>query len=86
MGSQEWDIQLAELVSLDFYDTIYVRLTGARQVLVWSKNSERHYGEADTGSFELIFTSKHEISVEHAKAVQAVLRRRNQVGCYHQIH
>ncbi|BCQ70173.1 hypothetical protein PEQA60_41630 [Pseudomonas sp. Eqa60] len=86
MNIQEWDIELADVVSLNFYDIITVQLTDGREIPIWSKDSEHRLGEADPDSFKLVFISKMPISIKQAESLQNSLRGRIQRGWYHQIH
>lgn len=86
MNIQEWDIDLADAVSLNFYDIITVQLAGGREIPIWSKDSEHRLGELDPDSFKLVFISKMPISIEQAESLQDSIRGRNQRGWYHQIY
>ncbi|PUA43482.1 hypothetical protein C5U62_22925 [Pseudomonas protegens] len=85
MNIQEWDIDLADAASLEFYDVITVQFANGGEIPIWSKDSEHRLGEADPDSFKLVFISKMPISVEQAESLQNSLRGRIQRGWYYQI-
>lgn len=86
MDVQEWDIDLADKVTLVFYDLITVQIADGREIPIWAKDSDTHLGNMDADLPKLVFTSKQPISIQQARSLQGALRARKEKGWYHEIY
>jgi len=85
MDIQEWDIDLSDAASLDFYDIITVSLDNGTEIPIWAKDSDHRIGEAAPDSSKLVFVSQRPISIERVLSLQDSFRDRKLKGWYHKI-
>lgn len=86
MDVQEWDIDLADKVTLVFYELITVQIADGREIPIWAKDSDTNLGNMDADLPKLVFTSKQPISIQQARSLQGALRARKEKGWYHEIY
>lgn len=85
MDTQEWEIDLVDQVSLEFYDLISISLVDGTELPIWAKHSEHRLGELNSESAKLLLVSKKPITKQQAVEVQAKLKNRSEIGWYFDI-
>lgn len=78
------DIGFVQIVSLDFYDKIEMRLGDGRQVPLWGKNKDVTTDESSDRSV-LVFTSENPPTMSDARNIVDVLRDRLKDGWFFEL-
>ncbi|WP_223535827.1 hypothetical protein [Pseudomonas sp. GL-B-16] len=84
MDIQEMDTGFVQIVSLDFYDRIEMRLGDGRQVPLWGKNKDVIADESSDRSV-LVFTSENPPTKSDAQNIVDVLRDRLDDGWFFEL-
>jgi hypothetical protein len=86
MDVQLWDFDIADKISLDFYQKISLQNGDGSRIPLWGEYKSDDAQTDDLDGCELIFESRRVLTKEEIEEFQDQLSPRLKGGWYHEIH